>query len=578
MADPIARFDNGLIRADQVTAEPGTVYRTAGEAEGAARRVAAGDRDAVVVTTPDGFRVDTMDEVDGRERSRFRSNELYGANRNVAAFVTGRGASVTLRGTTDGSTAVDRVANVFTRAGFSATEARDLAMQGVSPDRAQALFTRMMATERPMNDFGPRVLTAQLLGAASRNPHGLSGLELASEAQRYAALRVVRPDGYVARLDTGEAIFRGGQLRMENGRARAGQYEVGQLLHDSGGVYREVDQNLRPGRLLGERPIETAFPVLTGATDMVAMGIYGIAAAVMNPREALQGLANAPARLASEVRNLPQTLRDFDAMSPYDRALAIGRVGGTVVTTAAGVGAIRNAVGTGTRLLGETTLNIPPGLMGMPQPVMAIAGGGTRVVPQAIPLTVGVQNAAAIAQPITIVTAGAWATHQTLAMSSLGGSSAPHEPEPTAAERAARQAELDQAFGNGRRVAHPGEQAPAVSNDARVASNPERGRFDAAFDGPSGYTRALERARIEAGDLGADTQVLRDPRTGTVIGERSADGRRGWRIDADHANWWDYSAGNKGTGGRYGHSFFPEAQSGPHSLSREYAIWESSRP
>jgi hypothetical protein len=109
---------------------------------------------------------------------------------------------------------------------------------------------------------------------------------------------------------------------------------------------------------------------------------------------------------------------------------------------------------------------------------------------------------------------------------------------------------------------------------SRVASNPMTGRFDTDHKGPRGYDKALESARRNAGDLGQGTKKMYDPETGTLIGEMSADGKRGWRIDVDHANFWDWSGGKKGTGGKYGHEYFPVEQSGPHSKNPGYAQWE----
>ena len=65
-----------------------------------------------------------------------------------------------------------------------------------------------------------------------------------------------------------------------------------------------------------------------------------------------------------------------------------------------------------------------------------------------------------------------------------------------------------------------------------------------------------------------------DPATGTLIGERSADGKRGWRIDDGHVNWWDWSGGKKGDGGRFGHEYFPSEQGGPHSKFKGYAPYQ----
>ncbi len=96
-------------------------------------------------------------------------------------------------------------------------------------------------------------------------------------------------------------------------------------------------------------------------------------------------------------------------------------------------------------------------------------------------------------------------------------------------------------------------------------------RFDTVHNS---YDEALVVARGNAGDLGGSTQRMYDPETGTLIGEMSLDGKRGWRIDDDHVNWWDWSAGKKRTGGRYGHASYPSEQSGPHSKYIGYAEWE----
>ncbi|MFN0050614.1 MAG: RHS repeat-associated core domain-containing protein [Planctomycetales bacterium] len=104
-----------------------------------------------------------------------------------------------------------------------------------------------------------------------------------------------------------------------------------------------------------------------------------------------------------------------------------------------------------------------------------------------------------------------------------------------------------------------------------AASNPKTGRVD--FQHPN-FDKALQSARHNAGDLGVGTKKMYDPKTGTLIGEMSADGKRGWRIDNDHVNWWDWTGGKKGEGGKYGHYWFPPGQNGPHSEHIGYAPWE----
>ncbi len=109
---------------------------------------------------------------------------------------------------------------------------------------------------------------------------------------------------------------------------------------------------------------------------------------------------------------------------------------------------------------------------------------------------------------------------------------------------------------------------PALQS--RAQSNPETGRSDLEH---GSFDSALRSAQENAGELGPHPQRMYDPETGTLIGEQSTDGRNGWRIDSGHVNWWNWLEGKKGMGGRYGHDFFPESQSGPHSEHIGYAPW-----
>lgn len=110
-----------------------------------------------------------------------------------------------------------------------------------------------------------------------------------------------------------------------------------------------------------------------------------------------------------------------------------------------------------------------------------------------------------------------------------------------------------------------------MGDSGRAQSNPATGRDDNEHNS---IDSALNAARQKAGDLGANTQKMYDPETGTLIGERSSDQLQGWRIDNDHVNFWSWTGGKKGQGGTYGHEFFPAEQAGPHSKYIGYANWE----
>jgi hypothetical protein len=110
-------------------------------------------------------------------------------------------------------------------------------------------------------------------------------------------------------------------------------------------------------------------------------------------------------------------------------------------------------------------------------------------------------------------------------------------------------------------------------------NNSDTGRDDTVFDS---YDDALRSAREKAGDMtatdGLTLEQMFDPNTGTLIGEQLVNGKgiptKGWRIDNNHANWWDWTSGKKGKGGKFGHQCYPDSQSGPHSQYNGYAPWE----
>ena len=125
----------------------------------------------------------------------------------------------------------------------------------------------------------------------------------------------------------------------------------------------------------------------------------------------------------------------------------------------------------------------------------------------------------------------------------------------------------------------PGGDFP---DDPRNYSNPKTGRFDASW---SVYDRAIAAAREHAGgDLGPDSIKMYDYNaqaqegTGTLIGEQTSDRLRGWRMDGQdgHVNWWDWTGGKKGSGGLYGHDWFPEDASVPGSRYIGWAPWQDS--
>lgn len=78
------------------------------------------------------------------------------------------------------------------------------------------------------------------------------------------------------------------------------------------------------------------------------------------------------------------------------------------------------------------------------------------------------------------------------------------------------------------------DAARAVGNILFSSNKHKDKNQDAGFEAPE---EAYEDAMRKAGDLGPDPKVLTDEQ-GRIIGMRSRDDKRGWRIDRGHINWW----------------------------------------
>jgi RHS repeat-associated protein len=104
-----------------------------------------------------------------------------------------------------------------------------------------------------------------------------------------------------------------------------------------------------------------------------------------------------------------------------------------------------------------------------------------------------------------------------------------------------------------------------VEGDARVVTNPATGREDSSW---SNYDKAMNHVSEKVGDLGENVLLIYDydpitrQGTGTLIGMQTVDKQRGWRVDNDkdtpHINWWNWTGGKKGAGGKQGHAWLPK--------------------
>lgn len=92
------------------------------------------------------------------------------------------------------------------------------------------------------------------------------------------------------------------------------------------------------------------------------------------------------------------------------------------------------------------------------------------------------------------------------------------------------------------------------------------------------FEKARNKALDEIGSLGHDFKPVKGKfgkAKGAVNGMQSSDGKRGFRLDHDpdkgnHVNWYDWTGGNKGAGGRWGAEKFPGSEKDFAKLLKQF--------
>jgi hypothetical protein len=221
----------------------------------------------------------------------------------------------------------------------------------LSPEQALRLLPHLLSTEPTLGDFGPRRMAAHLLLEVATGEGPVTRQELHVRMARFHGLLVLRPDGYLVRPVTGEAMQRAGEVRLaEDGALRAGRYEVGPFYAIEGGRLWSVDMALVVPR--GAVPLGpympdggVLLPALEGAGLALVDTVEGLYRLVFHTGETLEGLTRLPGAVSGLFQNAP-VYWDAFRHKPYgEQVRAISRLTANVVLVVgtSGAGAAKAA-------------------------------------------------------------------------------------------------------------------------------------------------------------------------------------------------------------------------------------------
>ncbi|HYO60023.1 hypothetical protein [Archangium sp.] len=218
------------------------------------------------------------------------------------------------------------------------------------PQQALALWSWLARAPLSLRTFAPRTALAWLLRHALAQGRQLSASELRPLCERFLALVVMRPDGYLASASSGQPSQRMGEVALREGTLAAGNFVVGRLYLSRGGVFYPLDEELRlsSGIPLGELGLEKDLvnTALDGAEAAFAETALALAASLMDVDGTLEGLGRLPTTVATLIESSPEYFARYRDRPLREQVREAARLSTHLLMLAGGAG------GTGVRMAG----------------------------------------------------------------------------------------------------------------------------------------------------------------------------------------------------------------------------------
>lgn len=244
---------------------------------------------------------------------------------------------------------VDYFQGLLVRAGM-APELLPANARALSPEEAVRLLSALLSAEVGLRDFGPWRMAAHLLWEVAQGGAPVSREVLHERMRRFIPLVVLRPDGYLVKATTGQAVQSAGEVRLVKGALRAEGFEVGPFYTVKGHYLYAVEEDLtvHPDAVMAgvwdpdEGNLE---PLLEGAGQAVVETVTGLVGLVLHPIDSLEGLAQLPEAVRTLIESSPGYWEHFRAMPHGAQVRAASRLLTHVLITfgTAGAGSARIA-------------------------------------------------------------------------------------------------------------------------------------------------------------------------------------------------------------------------------------------
>src|SRR5215217_3189935 len=222
-------------------------------------------------------------------------------------------------------------------AGLGDQDARPVAGSSLTPTRAARLLEVLLGKDVTLGQFPARVAVGFMLREvldAGEVPRA----ELVRRVGRFTQLAVLRPDGCLAWVRSGQTQQRVGSVEWKDGAFRAGQFELGVFYSGKGGVFRQLNARLEETGGGAFADVHDDADYLSRTLDGAEEAFVGLALAVgqlfsTSPTDNLAALSQMPAAVAALLASSPEYLERFQYMPRGEQVQAVSKLVTNLIAT-----------------------------------------------------------------------------------------------------------------------------------------------------------------------------------------------------------------------------------------------------
>lgn len=255
----------------------------------------------------------------------------------------------------------DAFERLLAQAGLEPGDELPLRDAPLTPRQAARLLAILLNKPLKMGHFPPRMGASLLLrevlegGPVSRN-------ELLHRVERFQRKRVVvlRPDGYLAWVDTGRTQQHVAPIEWRNGALRAGNFELGRFYVVEGDVFLPADERLQTTDWRPLAEIYNDADIINRSLDGAGEAFFDLVMAVgklfSSPTDSFLALRQLPAGVAALVTSSPEYLERFQNMTRGEQIQSVAKL---MTTLSMGGGVAKGATRTLTVTMGGAEAVVP---------------------------------------------------------------------------------------------------------------------------------------------------------------------------------------------------------------------------